>query len=181
MASWSFEAIFAALILTNSIFIGPLRQFSRFRPPAGVEVHYTAHNPGDVPISFFIIDQSYAFLFVVELAMRVLAEGRPFFWTSPNLVWNYLDIAINLTSLVNLASALAVVSESSDFKASGNVRIIRILRLTRVIRVVRIVKIVRFIRALRRLGPHHLRGVVHWVSGLDHLLTSPSGQDSAQK
>ena len=117
-----------------------------------MEVHYTAHHPGAVPFAFFVIDQSYAFLFVLELAMRLLAEGTPFFWSSPNLVWNYLDIAINLTSLVNLASALAVVSESSDFKASGNVRIIRILRLTRVIRVVRIVKIVRFIRALRPAG-----------------------------
>lgn len=33
----------------------------------------------------------YAFLFLVELVLRVLAEGCPFFWSSPNVLWNYLD------------------------------------------------------------------------------------------
>lgn len=33
----------------------------------------------------------YALLFLVELILRVLAEGCPFFWSSPNVVWNYLD------------------------------------------------------------------------------------------
>ena len=33
----------------------------------------------------------YALLFLVELILRVLAEGWPFFWSSPNMVWNYLE------------------------------------------------------------------------------------------
>ncbi len=33
----------------------------------------------------------YALLFLVELILRVLAEGCPFFWSSPNVLWNYLD------------------------------------------------------------------------------------------
>eukprot|EP00435_Cladocopium_sp_Y103_P005264 s1333_g1.t1 len=142
VSSWAFEAFYAFAILSNSVSIG-------------VEVHYAAHSRGKpMPAAFFVIDQSYAALFFLELLLRVLAEGKPFFWSSPNVAWNYLDILINITSVLNLASFLSGVGQdtsTSTFDASGNVRIIRILRLTRVIRVVRIVKIVRFIRALRSL------------------------------
>ncbi|CAK9105993.1 unnamed protein product [Durusdinium trenchii] len=141
VASWSFEAFFALAIFSNSIFIG-------------VEVHYAAHHANSsMPPVFFYIDQIYAGLFLVELVLRVMAEGRPFFFRSPNLAWNYLDLMINATSVLNLVSAVASTSseDTETIKASGNMRIIRILRLTRVIRVVRIVKIVRFIRALRSL------------------------------
>ena len=141
VSSWAFEAFYAFAILSNSISIG-------------IEVHYAAHSRGKpMPGAFFVIDQTYATLFFIELVLRMLAEGKPFFWSSPNVAWNYLDILINITSVLNLASFLSSVGDTSTgtFDASGNVRIIRILRLTRVIRVVRIVKIVRFIRALRSL------------------------------
>jgi len=142
VASWFFEAFFAFAILSNSIFIG-------------VEVHYAAHNAGKLlPSAFVYVDQTYAAVFLTELVLRVLSEGKPFFWSSPNVAWNYLDVLINITSVLNLVSYLSSMGQDTDsdtFKASGNVRIIRILRLTRVIRVVRIVKIVRFIRALRSL------------------------------
>lgn len=120
-----------------------------------MEVHYAAHHRSTpLPSAFFIVDQLYAGLFFIEVVLRILAEGKPFFWSSPNVAWNYLDILINITSVLNLATFLTGLGQdvtSDTFKASGNVRIIRILRLTRVIRVVRIVKIVRFIRALRSL------------------------------
>ena len=139
VSSWAFEAFYAFAILSNSICIG-------------IEVHYAAHSRGKpLPAAFFVIDQSYAFLFFLELVLRMLAEGRPFFWSSPNVAWNYLDILINITSVLNLVSFLGEDTSRGTFDASGNVRVIRILRLTRVIRVVRIVKIVRFIRALRSL------------------------------
>ena len=96
-------------------------------------------------------------IFLTELFLRVLSEGRRFLWSSPDVAWNYMDLVLNITSVVNLV-ALAYVyiqdvnSVNSDaWQASANVRMLRILRLTRVIRVVRIVKIVRFIRALRSL------------------------------
>ena len=142
VASWFFEAFFAFAILSNSVFIG-------------VEVHYVAHNAGQLlPAAFVYVDQTYAAVFLTELVLRVLSEGKPFFWSSPNVAWNYLDVLINITSVLNLVSYLSSMDQdtnSDTIKASGNVRIIRILRLTRVIRVVRIVKIVRFIRALRSL------------------------------
>ena len=142
VATWWFEAFYAFAILSNSVCIG-------------AEVHYAAHNHGKpLPVGFFIIDQSFSALFFIEILLRILAEGKPFFWSSPNVAWNYLDILVNITSLLNLATFLSSLDEhvnQDTFNASGNVRVIRILRLTRVIRVVRIVKIVRFIRALRSL------------------------------
>ena len=139
--SWIFEAFFATAILSNSILIG-------------VQVHYAARSLGKpLPQSFFIVEQIYAILFLVELIMRIVAEGvMPFFWSSPNVVWNYLDVVIVGTSVLNLVSEIASMNTTdADALMSGNVRIIRILRITRVIRVVRVVKIVRFIRALRSL------------------------------
>jgi len=142
VSSWMFEVFFATAILSNSLLIG-------------VQVHYAAQSIGQPqPPAFFIVEQIYALLFLVELILRVLAEGCPFFWSSPNVMWNYLDVLIVLTSILNLVSEIAsMTSLTSDADAlmSGNVRIIRILRVTRVIRVVRVVKIVRFIRALRSL------------------------------
>lgn len=139
--SWMFEVFFASAILSNSLLIG-------------VQVHYAAQSMGSpLPPAFFIVEQVYALLFLVELILRVLAEGWPFFWSSPNMVWNYLDVIIVFTSVLNLVSEIAMDQLASDADAlmSGNVRTIRILRVTRVIRVVRVVKIVRFIRALRSL------------------------------
>lgn len=139
--SWMFEVFFATAILSNSLLIG-------------VQVHYAAQSIGSaLPPAFFIVEQVYALLFLVELILRVLAEGWPFFWSSPNMVWNYLDVLIVLTSVLNLVSEIAMdqLASDADTLMSGNVRIIRILRVTRVIRVVRVVKIVRFIRALRSL------------------------------
>ena len=138
--SWSFEAFFTFVIFTNSAFIG-------------VEVHFMAHNPGPAPASFFVVDQVYAGIFFIELGLRIMAERRSFFWSSQNMAWNYLDILINITSVLNIVTAIVQQGEgdSDTLRTSGNVRIIRILRLTRVIRVVRVVKIVRFIRALRSL------------------------------
>ena len=145
VSSWLFEAFFAAAILSNSLLIG-------------VQVHYAAKSVessvGAQQLSgFFVLEQVYALLFLVELLMRITAEGLPFFCSSPNVAWNYLDLLIILTSLLNLVSEVAAMSEVSDADAlmSGNVRIIRVLRVTRVLRVVRVVKIVRFIRALRSL------------------------------
>ena len=142
--SWYFEALSAVAILTHSVLIG-------------AEVQYGAQNSGGIHVSFFILEQIFSVIFLTELFLRVLSEGRRFLWSSPDVAWNYMDLVLNITSVVNLV-ALAYVyiqdvnSVNSDaWQASANVRMLRILRLTRVIRVVRIVKIVRFIRALRSL------------------------------
>ena len=140
--SWTFEALSAFAIVTHSIFIG-------------AEVQYGAQNSGGIHFSFFILEQIFSVIFLTELSLRVLSEGRQFFWSSPDVAWNYdMDLVLNITSVVNLvALAYAHIHNvnSDAFEASANIRIIRILRLTRVIRVVRIVKIVRYIRAARSL------------------------------
>ena len=102
--------------------------------------------------AYFWIEQVYAGIFLIEILLRITAEGRRFFCSSPDIGWNYLDVLIICTSVLTLVTELAEQSvDGSDGSLSGNVRIIRILRVTRVMRVVRIVKIVRFIRALRSL------------------------------
>eukprot|EP00913_Durusdinium_trenchii_P007140 g6715.t1 len=143
-ASTAIATFFAVCIFSNAVFIG-------------VEVQYASLNrTSRLPDIFFVLDQTYAGIFLLELLLRFLAEGLPFFWSSPNLVWNYLDMLINFTSLLNLAAVIGqgigTEARSPDVVSAGNMRVVRILRLTRVIRVVRIVKIVRFIRPLVKIG-----------------------------
>eukprot|EP00930_Biecheleria_cincta_P096756 TRINITY_DN88550_c0_g1_i1.p1 TRINITY_DN88550_c0_g1~~TRINITY_DN88550_c0_g1_i1.p1 ORF type:complete len:609 (-),score=80.78 TRINITY_DN88550_c0_g1_i1:194-2020(-) len=145
VGSWYFEVAFALIILSNSIMIG-------------VQVDYAATSATDeTPPAFFVLSNIYAVLFLVELIMRMFAEGRSFFIGSPNLAWNYLDIIIVFSSIFETSVNIAMLSvdndnaNTQDLATSSNIRIIRIVRITRLARVLRIIKVIRFIRALRTL------------------------------
>ena len=157
--SWRFEAFFACAILSNSVLIGVQVNDSALHP----------HQPADK--TFFIVEQVYAAIFLVELILRIIAEGQRFFCSSPDIGWNYLDILIICTSVLTLVTELA--EQTVDGNLSGNVRIIRILRITRVMRVVRIVKIVRFIRALRSL----VHSIFSTMKALKHTCSALCGDE----
>lgn len=144
-----FEPFFAGTIITNSIVIG-------------LQVELVARQPEmESSTEFFVIQNVYATAFFVELVMRVLASGRLFFYHNDlsNLFWNYLDLFVVLSSLVELVLDIMRLSADEDPVDDGpdgsqgvsNVRIIRLIRITRLVRVIRVLKIVRFVRALRTL------------------------------
>lgn len=88
-----FEMFFAAVIMTNSIFLG-------------VQVNFIVSNPtASSPLIIYIVTYLYTFLFTIELHLRVWASGpRKFFCGKENLVWNYLDLIIVLASLIEIVS-----------------------------------------------------------------------------
>jgi len=135
-----FEFFFAALIISNSIFVG-------------VQVDLPTGDQSTTLI-IFTFQAIYAAFFTMELFMRVSAEGHLFFhWASQNIMWNCLDVVVVITSLIEIFfETLHFVAESADSKLPkglSNVRVVRILRIVRLVRVVRIARVLRFIHALR--------------------------------
>eukprot|EP00439_Symbiodinium_sp_Y106_P023569 s150_g2.t2 len=98
----------------------------------------------------------FAVTFTAELAVRWMAEGRYFLWRSPNVVWNWLDTFLVVTSLVEISGEISVAisggsQAAADLSSIGNMRVIRIVRISRLLRVLRIVRVLRFVRSLRNL------------------------------
>lgn len=142
--SWRFELVFAVAIITNSIFVG-------------IQVDYAALHPGeDPPIFFYIIQHCYAFLFLVELVIRIFADDWRGFLCSEQWYWNLLDVFIVATSLFEVVMDIIHLSDDGDepegmAQNTSNMRIVRIIRITRLIRVFRIIRVIRFVHALRTL------------------------------
>lgn len=140
VASSEFELTMAVCIITNSVFIG-------------VQVDWAARNPNEAaPIAFYVLQQLYAAIFLVELILRLLAEGTYFCWSS-QWHWNFLDVFLVVASLFEVVTELlaALDSSNSSMQNMSNVRIIRVVRIARVMRIFRILRVVRFIRGLRTL------------------------------
>eukprot|EP00931_Biecheleriopsis_adriatica_P039353 TRINITY_DN22508_c0_g1_i1.p1 TRINITY_DN22508_c0_g1~~TRINITY_DN22508_c0_g1_i1.p1 ORF type:complete len:596 (+),score=101.66 TRINITY_DN22508_c0_g1_i1:65-1789(+) len=137
----TFEAFFACLIVSNAFLIG-------------FQVEFTAaHLDEPVPPGFNIVQTIYSFFFLVELVLRIAAQGLPFFTDIDNhgtWGWNMLDFFVVVTSLLEVVVSLLSETASPMIPTTG-LRILRLLRVTRLIRVIRIVRVVRFIRALRTL------------------------------
>ncbi|CAJ1362114.1 unnamed protein product [Effrenium voratum] len=99
--------------------------------------------------------RGFSLLFLVELCLRLAAEGLPYFYDSPHLFWNYLDSLLVFVSIVEmLGELITLTSEAnawSDWSLLSNIRVIRIVRITRILRILRIVRLVRFVRSLRNL------------------------------
>lgn len=142
-STW-FSALFSSLIVLNSLWIG-------------VEVEWHAMNGlSHTPQVFYVVDHTFAGLFLIELIFRFAQEG-PSFLYSAEWNWNWLDIFIVVTSIIEfIVDCLSGFSQTEEDSGSGmgstrNLRIIRVIRITRLLRVVRILRVVRFIQALRTL------------------------------
>jgi len=139
-----FEVFFAFVILSNSCFLG-------------VEVDHSVEHPDEVqPWTFFLIGHAYTLLFVVEVAIRIIAFGRNFF-VSSDWGWNWLDFVIVVSSVVELVTdSIHKAQQSSSMTGqassnSANVRLIRMTRIAKMIRLLRIARLLKFFRALRTL------------------------------
>mmetsp|Transcript_778 Transcript_778/g.1443 ORF Transcript_778/g.1443 Transcript_778/m.1443 type:complete len:639 (+) Transcript_778:127-2043(+) len=144
VSSDAFEAFFALVIMTNSVVIG-------------AQVEFNAQAPGEsLPAMFLVLEYCYALMFLAEAVMRVVADPRTFFCglkgvpilSQGNLCWNYLDLVIVSTSILEAVFSIALVGTDDGSSKSVVIRYVRILRL---VRVIRIMKVIRFIGGLRTL------------------------------
>mmetsp|Transcript_37353 Transcript_37353/g.106699 ORF Transcript_37353/g.106699 Transcript_37353/m.106699 type:complete len:624 (+) Transcript_37353:71-1942(+) len=127
-----FEGMVSLLILSNALFFG-------------IEAEYMASNGlVDPPFGFQVVSQVYSVLFVIELLLRVSAEGT-YFCVSPSWAWNCFDTLIVLASFLELI--LSVVA-NARVKSLVSIRVLRVVRTIRLLRVVRVMKGFRSLRVL---------------------------------
>jgi len=123
----AFETFVAFVILSNAVFIG-------------VQVDYMVENKTEVtPVHLYIGQIIYCILFVAELSLRSIGEGRRI-CRGTEMWWTIGDIVIVV------ASVLEVVLE-----AASTASIVRLVRVVRVARILRIIRTIRIYRALRIL------------------------------
>lgn len=137
-----FDAFFALVVITNSIFIG-----------VDVQINPSAYGLRQTPIMIF--QGIYTFLFTLELIFRFAAYGKQLFCGS-EWAWGALDVFIVFSSwwevFVDVWYMLS--PDESQFDSFGGLtglKAFRIVRLTRIVKTVRLMRIFRFVLALRTL------------------------------
>ena len=99
---------------------------------------------------FAAFNVSYAVLFSLEVALRLLACGpTSYLWLSDEYAWNWLDAFVVFASWIELIIFFS--TPGSTMGTNRNFRVLRLLRFGRIVRVVRIVRVARLFRSLRTL------------------------------
>lgn len=138
---FNFELFWSLIIFSNAIFVG-------------VHAHVSATSGISNTEAWTAVKYAYSCAFLVELIMRLLAQGKGFF-LDHGCEWNYFDLVIVVSSTIEMMVELVAremdTSENRKPPSASSMRVIRILRITRIVRIIRMVRIVRFVSALRTL------------------------------
>lgn len=124
-----FESVTCMLIVTNSMFFGVETQFMAM----GIQTPVFDH-----------ITLGYTVVFTCELILRMIAEGRGFFWNT-HWLWNVVDTFVVCMSLVELSFQV------SDAHSNMNLTYVRIIRIARTVRIFRVVRVLQAFSSLRIL------------------------------
>eukprot|EP00913_Durusdinium_trenchii_P035950 g33635.t1 len=116
----------ALVVIINSIFIG-------------VEVQMSLDHPEGLPLAVNVIQYSFATFFVLELILRICADGRRFFCGED---WKWMT---------SLWEVFADVLVAFQIEGMSGLKALRIMRITRIMKVVRLMRVFRFVMAFRTL------------------------------
>eukprot|EP00929_Paragymnodinium_shiwhaense_P107818 TRINITY_DN74177_c0_g1_i1.p1 TRINITY_DN74177_c0_g1~~TRINITY_DN74177_c0_g1_i1.p1 ORF type:complete len:659 (+),score=136.85 TRINITY_DN74177_c0_g1_i1:54-2030(+) len=127
-----FEKVCAAFICFNAIIVG-------------LEVEYAAANQtNQMPLMYTICELVTVSWFVVEMLIRIFAQGcMVYWWMSHDVVWNYLDVFVVGASLCDV-----VLMFVADNKQNS---VLLALKVVRIVRLARITKVISFFRDLRMM------------------------------
>ena len=139
VSSWQFEAFFATVILTNSIFIGVVLQWE------------SENRFSSTPRAIVAISIGYGALFTAELLLRMMAAGLRDFYCKANWAWNVFDTLVVASVLYEFLMDTRDGETDQTTSMSSNLRTLRVVRLTRLTRIVRVFRLARFLRPLRTL------------------------------
>ncbi|CAJ1379666.1 unnamed protein product [Effrenium voratum] len=119
----------------------------------GVEVDLSATlGQSDVPGWFGMANTLIVCVFVVEVMLKILAQGCFEYWCGQEALWNIMDVIIITVSVVETSIDLWAQTVSSGAANSSHLRLVRSIRLARALRGVRVVRIFRYVSALRTLA-----------------------------
>ncbi|CAJ1439847.1 unnamed protein product [Effrenium voratum] len=113
----------------------------------GVQADYSVKYPGQPPSDAFrIVNQAFNIFFVLELTLRIIADGVTFVscW-NPDFRWNVLDsLLVSLSIFEEIYSNISIGDTNRLDMTSA-----RVMRLLRLVRVVRVFRVLRFFADLR--------------------------------
>ncbi|CAE7564176.1 Cacna1c [Symbiodinium pilosum] len=131
------EPLVALLIVCNGIMIGYQTD----------PEHEDWHGWTYVEIAFLSV-------LLIEIALRMHLLRCWKFWCGPDWLWNYFDIVLGLTGLVDISVQL-VNQQKSDIFGTSLLRFCRLIRLVRIVKVFRL----KFMRDLRLMVKGLVAGV----------------------
>jgi len=124
-------------IVANTVYLGWLADFSVRTGYSRIE-ELRSGNVANVAAASDLPDYLFAAWFTVELAIRIIAEKKSFFFGEDKW-WNLFDVCLVLFSYFEIAFELVKLS---------SMRIFRVFRLVRMVRVVRTVKALKSLRTM---------------------------------
>ncbi|CAE7204681.1 unnamed protein product, partial [Symbiodinium sp. KB8] len=148
-----FDLFFAAVVITNAIFIG-------------IDVQRTTEAAtGDRPAGYMVVGYIYTLLYIAELVLRLSAHGLRLF-CSDDWMWVLLDCFIVATSvwdvLVDILTALLDENGFESVSGLSTLKAFRVVRVTRVLKIAQLLRIFRFVMALRTL----VQSIFHTLKAL---------------
>mmetsp|Transcript_52438 Transcript_52438/g.112132 ORF Transcript_52438/g.112132 Transcript_52438/m.112132 type:complete len:622 (-) Transcript_52438:198-2063(-) len=132
MRSQAFESVALVLIVANGVL-------------QGYAVEHLA-SKGYVSDSVDIARQVFAYTFLAEIFLRMVAEGYLFFW-GEGMWWNLLDSVVVVASIVEFV--IKGIDEAAAPNRSLNYLYLRLARAMRMVSILRAVRFFRFFRELR--------------------------------
>ena len=134
------ELFFALMIVSNSVYLG-------------VQLEMTASNPhlaGSKQELFFAVNMVYAVVFLLEVLLRLMANGFSRYIFGSGWSWNWLDVFVVTSTWIELLVNLFEL-EGANGISNSNLRLFRIVKITRLARVLRVLRVVQYVRPLRTL------------------------------
>ncbi|CAK9047973.1 unnamed protein product [Durusdinium trenchii] len=119
----------------------------------GVEVDLATHLPPgeELPPGYLYVNIIIVCIFIFELAIKLTAYGLRLFFCGSEYLWNWFDVVIVVTSLVETIMDVVTKANVGNSLDSSHLRVMRAVRLARALRGVRVVKLIRSIGALRSI------------------------------
>lgn len=147
--SWYYEWLSGFLIISNSIFIGYQTQFhasdSAERSANGLPVRITE------PIGILMVQAMFSLMFLLELALRWIADGLIKFFRTADYFWSIMDVLIVGFSIIDTTWNMSALANDKpvDNSVIGSVSVLRMVRVIRIVKIVRVIRIMSFFRELR--------------------------------
>lgn len=113
----------------------------------GFQADWAVKHPGQPTLPVYrIMNQAFNIFFIVELTLRIVADGLHFAscW-NPDIKWNLMDSALVSLSIFEEIYGQVTIEQGSKLDMTSA----RVVRLLRLVRVVRIFRVLRFFSDLR--------------------------------
>lgn len=142
-----FDLAAACLLLTNAAVIGLQVEDGAYMHRSGAD---SEESSDSTPMEFEIVNSVFCGFFLMELVLRIAADGCREFLSQG--FWSWFDMLVISVQVTETASTLLVMNKHhSVFSMAKYGDFGRIIRVARVIRVIRVFRVMRFFRAFRVL------------------------------